>query len=102
MFHKCKVTVVDKKFDKEVIDRYLSQPEYMKICDVVEIGQEFIINSPFDMPEGICPSAWADLKPAIMVMASGGSFKMMKNENMSISICQDPFRPVTFQIERLC
>lgn len=101
MFHKCKVTVIDKKIDKDIIDRFLSQPHFMKICDKVEIGQEFIIDNPFDMPEGICASAWADIKSEIILMAAGGSFKFMKSENMGISICHDPFRPVIFQIERL-
>ncbi len=101
MFFKCKITVVDKKIDQKIIDRYLANREFMKICDRVEIGQEFIVDNPFEIPDGLCASAWADIRPAIINMATGGSFKIMKNENLSVAICSDPFRPVTFQIERI-
>lgn len=101
MFHKCKVTVIDKKLDKKIAEKFLSNPDYMRICDRVEIGQEFIIEDPFEIPTGLCASAWADIRSAIITAATGGSYKFMRHENLGVAICSDPFRPVTFQIERL-
>lgn len=101
MFHKCKITVIDKKFDKKLVENFMKDPKYMKKCDQLEVGQEFIVDNPFDMPEGICASAWSDIRSAIITAATGGSFSFFKNPDFGVAICSDPFRPVTFQIERL-
>ncbi|MCP4153678.1 MAG: TIGR04076 family protein [bacterium] len=87
--------------NKDICQEYLSKPEFMKLCDKVEDGQSFEVSSPFDMPDGICPSAWADIRPYIISIASGGSFKFMKNQNSILASCTDLFRPVIFKIERL-
>ncbi len=101
MFHKCRITVIKRMVNKEICDEYLAKPEYMKVCDKVSDGQTFEVDSPFDMPEGICPSAWADIRQFIMALASGGSFKFMKDENTTLAQCSDLFRPVIFKIERV-
>lgn len=101
MFDRVKITVVEKKLDKKVINQFLNKPEKMRICSEVEVGQEFITDSPFEIPPGFCASAWADIRPFIMTIASGGSFKFFKDEKVGVAICCDPFRPVTFKIERI-
>jgi len=45
-------------------------------------------------------SAWADIRPYILAIASGGKFKFMKDENTMLASCSDLFRPVWFKIER--
>lgn len=100
-YHPCKITVLKKEFYQDLVDDYLKEPSKMKICNMVDINQEFLVTNPFAMPEKMCASAWADIRPFIMTMATGGEFEMMKHKDALIAICADPFRPVVFRIERL-
>lgn len=100
MFNKCKVTVIKRMVSRQLIDEYLAKPENMKRCDKMFDGQEFMIDNPYEMPEGICASAWADIRSYIISIASGGSFGFMKDENTILANCSDLFRPVIFKIER--
>ena len=101
MFNKCKVSVVKRMIEKKLIDEYLAKPEKMGICNKMDDGQEFMIDNPYEMPQGICASAWADIRPYIISIASGGTFKFMKDENTILASCTDLFRPVIFKIERI-
>ncbi len=73
----------------------------MKICNLLEENQEFVVNNPYYPPEGLCPSAWADIRPYIITMATGGEWDFMVNPKSTLAICSDPFRPVVFKIERV-
>lgn len=73
----------------------------MKICNAVKENQEFTVSDPFTMPEGLCASAWADIRPHILTMAAGGDYGFCKNSSTTVATCTDPFRPVIFQIERI-
>ncbi len=101
MFHKCRVRVIKRMINQELIDAYLTGSNTMSICNKMEDGQEFIIDNPYEMPEGICASAWSDIRTYIIVIASGGTFKAMKNEYSILASCTDLFRPVIFEIERI-
>ncbi len=100
MFYPCKITVIKKEFNKELINTYLGNPQRMKICNRMEENQEFFVSNPFDMPENICASAWADIRPYIITIATGGEFNFIKNKKSTLAMCTDPFRPVIFKIER--
>ncbi len=100
-FHTCKITVLKKSIDNQLIDDYLDNSNKMTICNIVEENQEFIVTNPYVMPENICASAWADIRPYIITMANGGKFGIMKDNNIAIATCTDPFRPVIFKIECL-
>jgi uncharacterized repeat protein (TIGR04076 family) len=100
-FHPCKITVIKKGFNKEIVNTYLKNPEKMKECNLVEENQEFLVTNPFNLPEKMCAFAWADIRPYIITMASGGKFDSMNNPKLSLAICTDPFRPVVFKIERI-
>lgn len=100
-FHKCKVTVIKKFLNNELVNSYLSNANSFPICNHVADNQEFIISNPYEMPENICASAWADIRPYIITIASGGSFDFMKEKHSAIATCTDPFRPVIFKIERI-
>ena len=63
MSHKTKITVIKRMLDKELINAYLEKPERMSVCNLMEDGQEFIVTNPFEMPDGICAWAWADIRP---------------------------------------
>jgi uncharacterized repeat protein (TIGR04076 family) len=101
MFSKCRVTVVKRAFDRQLVEDHLANPENFSVCSLVEDGQEFIVNSPFEMPEGLCAWAWADIRPFILTMASGGNFGFMKDKNSALAMCTDPLRPVIFKITRI-
>ncbi len=101
MFHKCKATVVQRGVNRDLADAYLKKPENCSACTRVADHQEFIISNPFEMPQGICPWAWADIRPFILTIASGGSLGMMKNRHTALATCSDLFRPVTFKIEKM-
>ncbi len=101
MFYECKVTVVKKDCNIKLVDSFVKNPENFSICNRVEENQEFIISNPYVMPEGICEYAWADIRPQILAIASGGTFKFLKEKNMTVATCTDLFRPVTFKIERI-
>ena len=101
MFNKCKITVVQRSVNTDLINEYVTDPKFFPICNKVKEGQEFYVSIPFDMPEGICASAWADIRPYVIAIASGGSFQMMKNPYSTLATCNDPFRPVIFNIERV-
>ncbi|MCG8501993.1 MAG: TIGR04076 family protein, partial [Firmicutes bacterium] len=66
MFHPCKITVVKKGFDDELVNAYLENPKRMKICDRVEENQEYLVSDPFEMPDNFCAWAWADIRPSIL------------------------------------
>ncbi len=100
MFHTCKITVVQKGINKTIINTYLNNPERVSLCDRVDEKQEFIVTNPYEMPDTMCASAWADIRPYILTIASGGSFEMMKEKHTALATCTDLFRPVIFKIER--
>lgn len=99
MQHKCKITVIQKDCNKK-LGKYVKQPEKIAECNLVELGQEFIVENMFFPPEGMCESAWADIRSSIMAIATGGEFDIMSNTSSIVSTCSDPFRPVLFLIER--
>ena len=99
MFHKCKITVVKRMLNQELVEEYLAEPKWMKVCNKITDGQEFIVENPYEKPEDLCASAWADIRAYIIAIASGGKFKFMKDENSILASCTDLFRPVIFKIE---
>ena len=101
MFSKCKITVVKRSYDKELVEYHLTNAENFSVCDLVKDNQEFIVSSPFEMPEGLCAWAWADIRPFILTIAAGGTFKFMKDKNSALAMCTDPLRPVIFKITRI-
>lgn len=54
MFHKCKITVVKRLANKDLIDKYVTNLKIFPICNKVEKKQEFFVATPFEMSEGIC------------------------------------------------
>jgi len=100
MFHKCKITVIRRTIDTEMISRFLKPDASMRLCNKMKENQSFIVNNPYDMPFGMCSSAWADIRTYIITIAAGGTFSFMNNERSILATCSDIFRPVTFLIEQ--
>lgn len=101
MFQKCKITVLKKGCNMDLVQNFVKNPDKFEICNQVEDNQEFIVSHPYLMPEGICSYAWADIRPQILAMASGGTHSFLKDQNSTIATCTDPFRPVIFKIEKI-
>ena len=102
MLRGCKVTVIRRSLDKELISEYLD-PKHgdMRPCELFSDGQEFIIEKLWEAPEGFCTSAWADIRHVIMRVATGGDMPGMRHSGVEIASCHDWFRPVIFRIERI-
>ncbi len=77
MFHKCKVTVLKRECNMELVNSYVKNPENFSICEKVKDNQEFIVSNPYEMPEGLCAYAWADIRPQILAIASGSTFEFL-------------------------
>ena len=101
MFNKCKVTVVKRECNMELVNSYVKNPENVSACNLVKDNQEFIVSNPYQMPEGICAYAWADIRPQILAIASGGTFEFLKDKNTALATFTDLFRPVIFKIEKM-
>lgn len=87
--------------DRELVNSHVRNPKAVKVCELMQDNQEFVVSNPYLMPEGICAHAWADIRSQVLAIATGGSFKFLKDENSAIAACTDLFRPVVFRIERL-
>jgi uncharacterized repeat protein (TIGR04076 family) len=86
---------------QDLIDEYHAPDEDFGICQQFSEGQEFIIEHPFAMPEGFCPTAWADIRFHVAAIASGADPAWIKQPATSIVGCTDWFRPVIFKVERI-
>ncbi len=102
MFSRCKITVIRRSLDEELIRDYLA-PERsgMGSCGVFADGQEFFTDEAFAMPEGFCPSAWAAIRHTLLRVACGGNMPGMREAGVEVASCSDWFRPVLFRIERV-
>ncbi len=95
---KVKITVLKRTIFQDVVDEFL--PSGTSPCDLFEDGQEFILDSVTDPPEGFCAWAYADIHKYIVLTRYGGNFGL-EPEGTSIACCTDGLRPVLFKIERV-
>jgi len=98
---KCRITVLQRKVHKDLIEEFVNDAEGFGPCERFQDGQEFILDSPFDIPEDFCPWAWADLRREVLALATGSNMPWMKQPGTSIMACSDWSRPVIFKLERL-
>lgn len=100
---QCKITVLKKLLDEELAREYCLTET--GVCDLFEVGQEFIARYPQKEPENFpCSGAWSNISNLVFVLLSGGGFgpsnwKWMKDERTMISCCSDGVRPVIFKLE---
>ena len=98
---KCKVTVLKKLLYQDLADEYRVDAADHVPCERFEVGQEFVIDHPYVMPENFCTWAWADIHRDILTVAAGGDLPWMKQRGLLISGCTDWIRPVIFKIEKM-
>jgi len=98
---KCKITVVKKNFDAELVEAY-GNPGFAP-CSQFEIGQEFIVD--WRKPENFCDDAWKTLSYYVMTLVHGGerfyNGNWVRFDNVALTCCNDAMRPVVFKIEAL-
>jgi len=99
---KCKITVIKRSVNKDIIDTYLTEDmRNYTPCSKLKEGEEFIVYSEFDMPDNFCHWAWADIRHDILAGANGARYTWYKEEAMTISGCTDWIKPVLFKIEKI-
>jgi uncharacterized repeat protein (TIGR04076 family) len=99
---KVKIKVLKVMDPKEVFPiPPIKESKPLPPCDVFKEGQEFIIESPFDMPKDFCSSAWFTLFPAIRLLAFGGDYPWVEEPGKAVLCCIDGLRPVIFKLERI-
>lgn len=102
---RCKITVLKCNLCMDLIENYLEEEYHARgPCEIFKEGQEFLFND-YDalagVPEGFCPSAWADIRQDIYTVMVGGNSPGFKTQGTVVSGCTDWFRPVIFKIERI-
>ena len=98
---KCRITVLKKILNQDLAEEYLDMDEEFVACERFSVGEEFMVEQAFQMPEGFCPWAWADIRGDIMTVFVGGDPPWMKQRGTVITGCTDWFRPVIFKVERI-
>ena len=89
---KCRITVLKKTLNKDWSLQFRGREG--EPCSIFNEGQEFIIEDIWNIPEGFCPWAWADIRTFIHKVND-------KAMDTFVSCCTDGFRPVFFKIERI-
>lgn len=97
----CKITVLKRLFNQDLAEEYLEVADEFVACEQFSDGEEFIVEPAFQMPEGFCPWAWADIRGDIMTVFAGGNPPWIKPRGTVITGCTDWFRPVIFKVERI-
>jgi len=93
--NRVRITVLRKLFHKDLIERYTDSGRGAP-CSHFDEGQEFVASAdtPWDMPDGFCGWAWADIQKIVWGMARGGP-------NVFVTCCTDGYRPVIFKLEKI-
>src|SRR5215831_18476460 len=87
-----RITVLKRSVQKE-FEKYSWGP--IPICDRVKEGQQFMVTSDTTRaPEGICESAWNDIRRTVYSIRDVGPER-------TVACCTDGFRPVFFLLERV-
>jgi uncharacterized repeat protein (TIGR04076 family) len=98
---KCRITVLKATINQDLVDEYLITEGDYGPCTHFEVGQEFVVEQGFQMPEGFCPWAWADMRKEILSLSTGSDKPWITQRGTDIVGCTDWFRPVYFKIERI-
>ena len=99
--HRCKITVLKAMINQDLVDAYLNAGPNYGPCSTFRVGQEFVVEQPWDIPKGFCAWAWADIKHDILALMTGSDKPWLKQPGVEIVGCTDWYRPVYFKLERL-
>ncbi|MDX9881529.1 MAG: TIGR04076 family protein [Prolixibacteraceae bacterium] len=98
---RCKITVLKRIYNRELISEYcsLDLPENCTGCPRFKVGDEFIVDSHNDVPQGFCSWAWADIQKDVLTIMFDGNVPWIKQKGTTITCCTDGLMPVIFRIE---
>ncbi len=96
---KCRITVLKITFHSEIAESYCR--DWLGPCSVFAEGQEFLLDDPWQMPQGFCSTAWGDIFKNVQTICLGGNFPSARKDGVNISCCADGVRPVIFKTERV-
>lgn len=101
--NKCKITVLKKIFNKELVDSYcnIDLPENCTGCPKLKVGDEFIVENHNEVPGGFCSWAWADIQKDVMTIMFDGNLPWIKKKGVAITCCTDGLMPVVFKVEKV-
>jgi len=90
------IMVLKKHFHKDFVEQYTARPEDWTECRHFQVGDEFLVPKeiPWQMPEGFCGWAWADIQKLVLDVARGG-------KDVFLTCCTDGYRPVIFKLEKV-
>jgi len=99
---KCKITVVKRIFNKDLIDEYcsLDLPEKCTGCPHFKIGDEYFVENHNQVPTGFCSWAWADIQKDVMTILFDGNIPWINKKGVAITCCSDGLMPVVFKVEK--
>ena len=99
---KCKITVVKRTINQDLIDEYVSKTrENFGRCGAFEDGQEFTVEGFPSKPEGFCDWAWTAIHQDVTAMMFGADYPWIEKHGTAITCCTDGLRPVIFKVERV-
>jgi len=94
---KCKITILKKTLNRDFVEKYAVSE--VVPCEYFQEGQEIIVDSPFELPEGFCSWAWSDIRHDVFSVMLGGKRPYANPPEAAIACCTDGYRPVFFKIE---
>jgi uncharacterized repeat protein (TIGR04076 family) len=102
MMPKCKITVLKRMLNQDLIDEYVSDARQdFGQCQAYQDGQEFIIEGFPLKPEGFCDWAWADIHRDVVGIMFGSSYPWIQQPGIVVTCCTDGLRPVVFKVEKI-
>lgn len=102
---ECRVKVLRRMVISDLAEEYIGST--VDPCPLLCEGQEFVVSSTLEKPQGFCDWAWNDIHKFVAVLSRGGNFSQdifegwMKNDDSIIACCTDGVRPVVFEIKRV-
>ena len=98
---KCKITVLKVTINQDLVEEYLDVGDDYGACTRFQVGQEFVVEHPFQAPDDFCLWAWADIRKEILALSVGADKPWLKQRGVEIVGCTDWYRPVYFKIEAI-
>ncbi len=95
---RVKITAIAQVWHEDLIEKYEAPGSFG--CEM-KIGQEFIVTG-HGRPEGLCESAWENIREYAMILAYGGTdiySGWMKDEKTAVISCNDGLHPMSFLLE---
>ncbi len=102
---ECRIKVLRRMVVPDLAENYIGTP--VGPCPLLNDGQEFVVSSKLERPQGFCDWAWDDIHKFVVTLSRGGNFSQdlfdgwMKDNESMIACCTDGVRPVIFEIKRL-